>query len=47
MFISGVNGTGNKLFGGAKDTPDKFFKTVLPILACLHQKMKNKQKLNL
>jgi hypothetical protein len=24
MFISGVNNTGDKLFGGANDTTDKF-----------------------
>ncbi len=25
MFISGVNDTGDKLFGGVNDTTDKFF----------------------
>ncbi len=25
MFISGVNDTGDKLFGGVNDTGDKFF----------------------
>jgi hypothetical protein len=25
MFISGVNDTGDKLFGGVNDTNDKFF----------------------
>jgi hypothetical protein len=55
MFISVVNDTGDKLFGGVNDTGDKFFggvsdtgdKRVLPILACLHLKMKNKQNFNL
>jgi hypothetical protein len=52
MFISGVHDTGDKLFGGVNDTADKFItgvkdKTVLPILACLHLKMKNKQKIYL
>ncbi len=52
MFITGVNDTVDKLFSGANDTGDKFiggvvdtgYKTVLPILACLHLKIKNKQK---
>jgi hypothetical protein len=44
MFISGVNDTGDKLFGGVNDTGDQ---RVLPILACLHLKMKNKQNFNL
>jgi hypothetical protein len=52
MFISGVNNTGDKLFGGVNNTADKFItsvneKTVLSILASLHLKMKNKQKFNL
>jgi hypothetical protein len=55
MFISGVNDTGDKLFSGVNDTGDKFFggvsdtgdQRVLPILACLHLKMKNKQNFNL
>jgi hypothetical protein len=47
-----VNDTGDKLFFGVNNTSDKFIggvvdigdKTVLPILACLHLKIKNKQK---
>jgi hypothetical protein len=39
-----VNDTADKLFGGVNDTGDK---RVLPILACLHLKIKNKQKFNL
>jgi hypothetical protein len=27
MFISGVNDTGDKLFGGVNDTADKFIDT--------------------
>jgi hypothetical protein len=53
-FIAGVNDTADKLFTGVNDTADKFFggvsdtgdKRVLPILACLHLKMKNKQNYN-
>jgi hypothetical protein len=41
---SGVNDTSNKFFGGVSDTGDQ---RVLPILACLHLKMKNKQNFNL
>jgi hypothetical protein len=49
-FIADVNYTAEKLFTGVKDTADKFFGsvndtgdyTVLPILACLHLKIKNK-----
>jgi hypothetical protein len=44
MFISGVNDTGDKFFGGVSDTDDQ---RVLTILACLHLKMKNKQNFNL
>jgi hypothetical protein len=55
MFITGVNDTGEKLFSGVNDTDKKFItgvvdtdeERVLPILACLHLKMKNKQKFNL
>jgi hypothetical protein len=39
-----VNDTADKLFGGVNDTGDL---RVLPILACLHLKIKNKQKFNL
>ncbi len=54
-FITVVNDTAEKLFTGVNDTTDKFFasvnntadKTVLPILACLQLKMKNKQKFDL
>jgi hypothetical protein len=54
-FIAGVNNTVKKLFTGVNDTTDKFFGgvsdtgdyKVLPILACLHLKMKNKQNFNL
>jgi hypothetical protein len=50
-FIAGVNDTAEKVFIGVSDTADKFFRgvsdtgnvRVLPILACLHLKMKNKQ----
>ena len=53
-FIAGVNDTAEKLFIGVNDTADKFFggvndtgeERVLPILACLHLKMNNKQKFN-
>jgi hypothetical protein len=53
-LFSGVNDTGEKLFTGVNDTADKFFggvndtgeHRVLPILACQHLKMKNKQKFN-
>jgi hypothetical protein len=44
MFIAGVVDTGDKLFSGVNDTGDQ---RVLPILACLHLKIKNKQKFNL
>ncbi len=55
MSVSGVNDTGDKLFGSVNDTRNKFFggvsdtgdQRVLPILACLHLKMKNKQNFNL
>jgi hypothetical protein len=55
MFIAGVNDTAEKLFTGVNDTADKFFGgvndtgeyRVLPILACQHLKMKNKQKFNI
>ncbi len=55
MFVSGVNDTGDKLFGSVNDTGNKFFggvsdtgdQRVLPLLACLHLKMKNKQNFNL
>jgi hypothetical protein len=51
MFIAGVNDTGEKLFSGINDTGEKFIGgvndtgeyRVLPILACQHLKMKNKQ----
>ncbi len=51
-FITGINDTAEKLFSGVNDTADKFIsgvvdtgdKKVLPILACLHLKIKNKQK---
>ncbi len=51
----GVNDTGEKLFTGVNDSAEKFFigdvdtadKPVLPILACLHLKLKNKQKIYL
>ena len=54
-LFSGVNDTAKKLFTGVNDTADKFFGgvndtgeyRVLPILACQHLKMKNKQKFNL
>jgi hypothetical protein len=54
-FIAGVNVTAKKLFTGVNDTADKFFSgvndtgeyRVLPIFACQHLKMKNKQKCNL
>jgi hypothetical protein len=54
-FIAGVNDIAEKLFTGVNDTADKFFggvsdtsdKRVLPMLACLHLKMKNKQNFNL
>jgi hypothetical protein len=57
-FIASVNDTSKHLFTGINDTGDKLFpmytgvidtgdKAVLPILACLHLKMKNKQKFNL
>jgi hypothetical protein len=39
-LFSGVNDTGDKFFGGVSDTGDQ---KVLPILACLHLKMKNNQ----
>ncbi len=41
QFMAGVT---VKFFTGFVDTGDK---TVLPILCCLHLKMKNKQKFNL
>jgi hypothetical protein len=59
IFIAGVNETCDKLFSGVSDTDEKFIaggfggvndtgdKRVLPILACLHLKIKNKQKFNL
>jgi hypothetical protein len=45
-FITVVNDTAenDKFFAGVNDTANK---TVLPILACLHLKMKNKQKSHL
>ncbi len=43
-FITGVNDTTDKFFGGVSDTDDQ---RVLPILACLHLKMKKKQNFNL
>jgi hypothetical protein len=43
-LFTGVNDTANKCFGGVNDT-GKY--RVLPILACQHLKMKNKQKFNL
>ncbi len=54
-IFAGVNDTAEKLFTGVNDTADKFFggvsdtgdKRVLPILACLHLKMKNNQNFNL
>jgi hypothetical protein len=54
-LFSGVNDTGEKFIAGVNDTGDKFFGCVndtgeyrvLPILACQHLKMKNKQKFNL
>jgi hypothetical protein len=54
-FIAGVNNTAEKFFTGVNNTADKFFgsvsdtgdKRVLPILACLQLKMKNKQNFNL
>ncbi len=33
MFISGVNDTGDKLFGGVNDTADKFIGGVLDTAA--------------
>jgi len=47
-FIAGVNDTAEKLFTSVNNIADKFFPSVsdtadyrvLPILACLHQKMK-------
>jgi hypothetical protein len=55
MLIAGVNDTAEKLFTGVNDTADKFFGgvndtgeyRVLPILACQHLKVKNKEKFNL
>jgi hypothetical protein len=44
MFIAGVNDTGEKLFSGVNDTGEY---RVLPILACQHLKIKNKQRFNL
>jgi hypothetical protein len=48
-LFSGVNDTGEKFIagvdtGGVNDTGEH---RVLPILACQHLKMKNKQKFNL
>ena len=43
-FITGVNDTADKCFGGVNDTGEY---RVLPILACQHLKMKNKEKFNL
>ena len=51
-MFAGVNDTAEKLFTGVNDTVNKFFGVdndtgewrVLPILACLHLKMKNKHK---
>jgi hypothetical protein len=51
-FFTGVNNTAEKLFSDVNDTADKFIggvvdtgdKRDLPILACLHLKIKNKQK---
>jgi hypothetical protein len=43
-LFSGANETGDKFFGGVSDTGDQ---RVLPILACLNLKMKNKQNFNL
>ncbi len=44
QFIAGVNDTADKFFGSVNDTGEY---RVLPILAFLHLKMKNKQKFNL
>jgi hypothetical protein len=54
-FFASVNDTAEKLFTGVNDTAYKFFggvsdagdERVLPILACLHLKMKKKQNFNL
>jgi hypothetical protein len=54
-FVAGVNDTAEKLFTGVNETADNFFGgvsdtgdwRVLPILACLHLKIKNKQNINL
>jgi hypothetical protein len=54
-IFAGVNDTAKELFTGVNDTSDKLFSgvndtgdlRVLPILACLHQKIKNEQKFNL
>jgi hypothetical protein len=43
-LFTGVNDTANKFFGGVNDTGEY---RILPILACQHLKMKNKQKFNL
>jgi hypothetical protein len=53
--MAGVVDTGDKLFTDVDDTAIKLFRgvndtgdlRVLPILACLHIKIKNKQKYNL
>ncbi len=44
MFIAGVNDTADKFFGGVNDNGEY---RVLPILACQHLQMKNKQTFNL
>jgi hypothetical protein len=42
--FTGVKDTANNFFAGVNDTGDK---KMLPISACIHLKMKNKQKINL
>jgi hypothetical protein len=54
-IFAGVNDTAEKLLAGVNDTADKLFdcindtgdERVLPILACKHLKIKNKQKFTL
>jgi hypothetical protein len=43
-MFSGVNDSGEKFIASVNDTGEY---RVLPILACQHLKMKNKQKFNL
>jgi hypothetical protein len=43
-LFTGVNDTGDKFFGGVNDTGEY---RVLPILACQHLKIKNKQHFDL